>query len=125
MTRPPVDLLAAFEQFSDQWSPKAVAAMNDYLVRLVRVDGTFVWHSHPDTDELFLVLEGSLDIEFEDRDSVTLNAGQLFVVPAGARHRPVARSEAKVLLLEPADVVNTGDADDSDMTVDVEWLAID
>lgn len=125
MMRPPIDLLAAFDRFTDQWSPKAVAAMNDYLVRLVRVEGTFVWHSHPDTDELFLVLEGTLDIEIEGRDAVTLQAGQLFVVPAGVRHRPVAESEAKVLLLEPTDVVNTGDAGDSDMTVDVEWLAID
>ena len=123
--RPPIDLIAAFDRFSDQWSPKAVAAMNDYLVRLVRVEGTFVWHTHPDTDELFVVIEGSLDIEIEGQDPVTLLAGQLFVVPAGVRHRPVAASEAKVLLLEPADVVNTGDAVSTELTADVEWLVTD
>ena len=125
MMRPPIDLLEAFDRFTDQWSPKAVATMNDYVVRLVRVEGTFVWHRHTDTDELFLVVEGNLDIELEGRDPVHLSAGQLFVVPAGTLHRPVAESEAKVLLLEPSDVVNTGDAGSSDLTTDVEWLATD
>ena len=97
--------------------------MNDYLVKLVRVEGEFVWHTHDDTDELFLVVEGELVIDLEDADSVTMAEGDLFVVPAGVQHRPRAEAEAKVLLLEPATVVNTGDAEESGLTAAVEWLA--
>ena len=119
----PVGLTEAFERFTDQWSPKAIASVNDYLVKLVRVEGEFVWHTHDDTDELFLVVEGELVIDLEDADSVTMAEGDLFVVPAGVQHRPRAEAEAKVLLLEPATVVNTGDAEESGLTAAVEWLA--
>ena len=118
----PTNVPRAFERFMDQWSPKAIAAMNEYLVKVVRVEGEFVWHAHEDTDELFYVIEGELVIDLEDGDAARLSAGDLFVVPAGVQHRPRAESEAKVLLLEPADVVNTGDADDSVLTAEVEWL---
>ncbi len=118
----PIRLRAAFGRFADQWSPKAVASMNDYHVKLVRVEGEFVWHAHGDTDELFLVVDGEMTIDLEGDASVTLASGDLFVVPAGVRHRPRATREAKVLLLEPADVVNTGDADVSERTAAVEWL---
>ena len=118
----PTSVPEAFERFIDQWSPKAIAAMNEYLVKVVRVEGEFVWHAHEDTDELFYVIEGELVIDLEDRDAARLSAGDLFVVPAGVRHRPRAESEAKVLLLEPAEVVNTGDAEDSELTAEVEWL---
>lgn len=118
----PIRLSEAFDLFSDQWSPKAIASMNDYLVKLVRVEGEFVWHAHDDTDELFFVTEGDLVIDIEGDEPVTLSAGDLFVVPAGVKHRPRAAQEAKVLLLEPRTVVNTGDADISDVTSPVEWL---
>jgi mannose-6-phosphate isomerase-like protein (cupin superfamily) len=95
--------------FSDHWAPRIVARYNDNEVRLVKVEGEFVWHQHPDTDELFLVLDGTLDIELRDR-TVTLAAGELFVVPRGTEHRPCARNgEVKLLLIDPKDMPNTGD----------------
>lgn len=105
----PVDLAATFARFDDHWSPKVVARLNDYDVKLVKVQGEFVWHQHDDTDELFLVVTGRLTIEFRD-GAVELGAGQLYVVPRGVEHRPVADELAEVLLLEPAGVVNTGQA---------------
>lgn len=102
-----INLRDKFESFTQQWSPRVVAQMNDYQFKLVRIQGEFLWHDHPDTDETFLVLEGRLCIEFED-GSVELGAGELYVVPRGRRHKPSAGEEAKVLLIEPCGVVNTG-----------------
>lgn len=104
-----VDLDEKFDLFTEHWSPKLVARLNDYEVKLVKVQGEFVWHTHDDTDELFLVVDGALTIQLRDRD-VTLGPGQLFVVPRGVEHCPRADGEVKALLLEPAGVVNTGDA---------------
>jgi mannose-6-phosphate isomerase-like protein (cupin superfamily) len=104
-----VDLDEKFDLFTEHWSPKLVARLNDYEVKLVKVQGEFVWHTHGDTDELFLVVDGTLTIQLRDRD-VTLGPGQLFVVPRGVEHCPRADGEVKALLLEPAGVVNTGDA---------------
>lgn len=110
MTRDaPVDLAEKFALFAEHWSPKLVARINDYDVKIVRVLGEFVWHTHEDTDELFLVLEGTLTIQLRDRD-VVLEPGQLFVVPRGVEHCPKAEGEVKALLFEPEGVVNTGDA---------------
>lgn len=107
----PVNLREKLDSFSDHWSPKIVAALNDYDVMVVRAEGEFVWHQHPDTDDFFLVLEGELDIELRDR-TVTLGPGELFVVPRGVDHRPVARrGEVKLLIVEPRDTPNTGDPD--------------
>ncbi len=96
-------------RFSEPWSPRVIAEMNDYQFKLVKVQGRFVWHSHPDTDEAFIVLKGVLVIEFRDGE-VTLNEGELYVVPKGVEHRPSARDECHMLLIEPAGVVNTGTA---------------
>lgn len=104
-----IDLSEKFALFTEPWSPRIVARLNDYELKTVRIQGDFVWHSHDDTDELFLVLEGTLTIQLRDRD-VVLGPGQLFVVPKGVQHCPRADSEVKALLLEPAGVVNTGDA---------------
>ena len=93
----------------DFWSPRVIAEMNDYQFKLVRVEGDFVWHDHPDTDETFIVLDGSLRIEFRD-GHVVVNPGEMFVVPAGVEHRPCAESEVRMLLIEPRGVVNTGDS---------------
>lgn len=110
MTNNVVNLAEKLATFSEHWSPKIVAQLNDYDVMVVRVQGEFVWHSHPDTDDFFLVLDGELDIELRDR-TVTLKPGELFVVPKGVEHRPVARKgEVKMLLIEPKGVPNTGDA---------------
>ena len=105
-----VNLAEKLASFSEHWSPRTVARLNEFDVMVVRVEGEFVWHSHPDTDDFFLVLEGELDIELRDR-TVTLGPGELFVVPKGAEHRPAARrGEVKLLLIEPSGTPNTGDA---------------
>jgi mannose-6-phosphate isomerase-like protein (cupin superfamily) len=104
-----VNLEEKLDSFSERWSPKIVASYNGNDVCVVRVEGEFVWHSHPDTDDFFLVLDGELDIELRD-GTVTLQPGELFVVPKGAEHRPVARKgEVKLLLIEPNGTPNTGD----------------
>ncbi|MBD8871050.1 cupin domain-containing protein [Nocardioides donggukensis] len=104
-----VDLAERLSLFSDLWSPKVVARMNDYEIKVVKVQGEFVWHAHDDTDELFLVVDGELTVQLRDGD-VTLGPGQLYVVPRGVEHCPVADGEVHALLIEPVGVVNTGDA---------------
>ena len=102
------------------WSPKTIAKMNDYHFKLVKVKGEFVWHSHADTDEVFIVLEGILDIELRD-GVVTLNKGEMFVVPQGIEHKPVAKEECHIMLVEPAGTVNTGNAG-GELTTNEEWI---
>lgn len=111
-----INLEDKFARFSEHWSPRVIAEMNDYQFKLVKVQGEFVWHSHSDSDEVFIVLEGSLVIEFRD-GAVTLEAGEMYVVPRGVEHRPVADSECKMMLVEPRGVVNTGEAE-STLTAD-------
>jgi mannose-6-phosphate isomerase-like protein (cupin superfamily) len=107
--RDKVNIPDKLASFSDHWAPKVIADYNGNDVCLVRVEGEFVWHSHEDTDDLFLVLDGELDIELRDR-TVTLGPGELFVVPRGIEHRPCARrGEVKLLLMEPKGTPNTGD----------------
>ncbi|MDT7571250.1 MAG: hypothetical protein QOE05_1424 [Actinomycetota bacterium] len=103
-----VDLAGVLATFEEPWSPRTVAVLNDYDVRVVRTHGEFARHSHPETDELFLVLHGSLTIRLDDED-VTLGPGQLYVVPRGVHHQPVSVDGAEVLLVEPSETVNTGD----------------
>ena len=98
-----------FSRFSKHWSPRVIAEMNDYQFKLVKVQGEFVWHDHPEIDEVFFVINGVLDIEFRD-GKVTLESGEMFVIPKGVEHRPVAKNECKIMLVEPKGVVNTGDA---------------
>jgi mannose-6-phosphate isomerase-like protein (cupin superfamily) len=111
MTEPnaAVNLAHKLSQFDELWTQKKIAELNDYEVKLAKVKGEFVWHTHEDTDELFLVISGRLTIKLEDGD-VVLEPGELFVVPRGAEHCPVADEETAILLLEPAGVLNTGDA---------------
>jgi len=104
-----VNLVQKFGLFSEHWQPKVVAEMNDYQFKLVKIQGEFVWHSHPDTDETFLILEGELTLEFRD-GRVLLKAGEMLVVPKGREHRPLAPRECKLMLIEPRGVPNTGDA---------------
>ncbi|MFG6095669.1 cupin domain-containing protein [Leptothoe sp. ISB3NOV94-8A] len=95
-------------KFSDRWSPKVIAEMNDYQFKLVKVKGDFVWHAHKDTDEVFIVVDGQMIIEFRD-GAVELSTGEMFVVPKGIEHKPHAEKECHMLLIEPRGVVNTGD----------------
>jgi len=106
-----VNLGEQFSRFTDTWSPKIVAAVNDYDVKVAKVQDEFVWHAHDETDELFFVHKGRLVIRLERSDDVVLEPGELFVVPRGVRHCPVADEGAEILLLEPAGTLNTGDAD--------------
>ena len=102
------------------WSPKIIAQMNDYHFKLAKIKGEFVWHSHADTDEVFIILDGELHMEMRDK-TIKLKKGDLFVVPKGMEHRPVAGSECHILLVEPAATVNTGDAG-GELTADDEWI---
>lgn len=115
-----VNLADKLSLVRETWSPKAIASVNDFQVKLVRLRGAFVWHAHQAEDELFLVLKGRLLMEFRDRE-VVLEPGELIVVPHGVEHRPVADGEAEVLLLEPQSTVNTGTAG-GERTREVEWI---
>ena len=107
--RDKVNLDQAFASFSDHWAPRIVASYNGNDIRIVKAEGEFAWHSHVDTDDFFMVLDGRIDLELRDR-TVTLGPGELFVVPRGIEHRPCARrGEVKLLLMEPKGTPNTGD----------------
>lgn len=103
-----INLAEKLASFSEHWSPRTVAQLNGYDVMVVKVKDEFVWHKHDETDDFFLVLKGTLDIELRDR-VITLGPGEMYIVPRGIEHRPVAREEAHVLLIEPAGTPNTGD----------------
>ncbi|MPZ63856.1 MAG: cupin domain-containing protein [Propionibacteriales bacterium] len=109
MQKEAIDLAAKLSSFSEHWSPKIVARLNDYEIKVVKLAGEFVWHSHADTDELFLVIDGRLTIQLRD-GNVLVRPGQLFVVPRGVEHCPIADGEVHAMLIEPTGVVNTGDA---------------
>jgi len=110
-----VTLADAFASMGEAWNPRLAGELNGQAVKLARAEGEFVWHSHADADELFLVTDGRLRIEFRERDDAVLEAGELIVVPRGTEHRPVAEPEADVLLFEPAGTRNTGDVE-NDLT---------
>ena len=109
-----INLQEKLSKFSDHWAPKVIAEMNDYQFKLVKVEGEFIWHNHPDTDEVFIVIEGEMKIEFED-GTVELSQGEMYVVPKGVDHKPFAHEECKIMLVEPKGVVNTGNTT-SDLT---------
>ena len=105
-----INLKEKLSKFSDHWSPKVIAEMNDYQFKLVKIQGEFVWHNHEDTDETFIVIEGEMKIEFEN-ETLELNEGDMFVVPKGIEHKPWAENECKVMIIEPRGVVNTGNTE--------------
>ncbi|MGR1217223.1 cupin domain-containing protein [Metapseudomonas otitidis] len=107
-THPSINLQHKLSLFSEQWTPKVIAEMNDYQFKVVRIEGDFIWHSHADTDEAFLVIEGQLRIDLRD-GAVLLGPGELYVVPKGVEHKPYAEREVKMLLIEPRGVINTGE----------------
>jgi len=115
MTGEVVDLAQKFGGFSDHWRPRVAAQLNGQDVRLVKVQGVFPWHSHADAEEMFLVWKGRFRVEFRDRVE-TLGPGQFIVVPRGVEHRTAADEEAEVMIFEPSEVINTGDAPTSDFT---------
>ena len=108
MQHRPINLDEKFSLFREQWQPKVIAEMNEYQFKIVRLEGDFVWHSHQDTDEAFIVLEGELRIDLRD-GAVSLRPGEMYVVPKGVEHKPYAEQEVKLMLIEPRGVPNTGD----------------
>jgi mannose-6-phosphate isomerase-like protein (cupin superfamily) len=103
-----VNLAQKLATFSEYWSPRTVAQLNDYDVMVVKVKDEFVWHKHDETDDFFLVIKGKLDIQLRDR-TVSLGPGEMYIVPKGVEHRPVANEEVHMLLIEPTGTPNTGD----------------
>jgi len=103
-----IKIAEKFAAFSEQWQPKRIARLNDYEVRIAKIEGAFLWHAHADTDELFIVWKGAFRMEYRDH-AVELGEGDLHVVPKGTEHRPVAEAECWIMMIEPGSVVNTGD----------------
>lgn len=116
-----VNFQEKLSRFGEHWSPKIIAQMNELQFKLVKIQGDFVWHSHPETDEVFVVVTGEMVIDFRD-GQVKLGEGELFVVPRGVEHKPFAAAECHLLLVEPAGTVNTGNAG-GDMTAPADtWI---
>jgi mannose-6-phosphate isomerase-like protein (cupin superfamily) len=117
----PVNLQEKFGKITEHWKAGVIAELNDYQLKLVKIQGEFVWHDHPETDEAFLVIEGEMKIEFRD-GSVRLKQGELFVVPRGVEHKPVAGEECHIMLIEPRGVVNTGNAGGDLTAENNQWI---
>lgn len=117
----PVNFNDKLSLFSEQWSPKIIARLNDYHFKLAKLQGEFIWHVHPETDEVFIVLKGRLDIEFRD-GKVSLKEDEMFVVPKGMEHKPVAENECHILLVEPVGTVNTGNVADAHTVPNDVWI---
>jgi len=115
MTRTAINLSDKLALFTDQWSPKIIAQMDGFQIKLAKLKGDFVWHSHPDTDEAFFILEGQLRIDFRD-GVVTLNKGEMTIVPKSVEHKPYAESECHVMMFERQGTVNTGDSSENELT---------
>ena len=116
-----INLASKYNKIDEHWSPKVVAEMNDYQFKLAKIKNDFIWHSHEDTDETFIVIEGKINIEFED-ETVELSEGEMIVVPKGKKHRPYADKEAKIMLIEPKGVRNTGDIVNDLTSDDNQWI---
>ena len=121
MSSKKINFKQKFSKFTKKWSPRVIAEMNDYQFKIARIQGEFVWHDHKDTDETFIVLEGEMSIKFRNSE-VQLSEGEMFVVPKGVEHKPCAKNECKILVIEPRGVVNTGEAGGKfTMTKDI-WI---
>ena len=116
-----INLKSKFQEFTDQWSPKVIEEMNDYQFKLVKIENDFTWHKHDDTDETFLVIEGKMGIEFEDQ-TIELSEGEMIVVPKGIKHKPYADKEAKIMIIEPKGVTNTGDVTNDFTAENDKWV---
>ena len=116
-----INLVEKIGLLGEQWNPRVVAELNDYQFKVVRIEGDFIWHNHPETDEAFLVLEGELRIDFRD-GAVLLGPGELYVVPKGVEHKPFAAGEVKMMLIEPRGVLNTGHAGGERTAENDRWI---
>lgn len=116
-----VNLAEKFSLITELWDPKVIARLNDYHFKIAKIQGEFIWHSHPETDEVFLVVDGSLVIHMRDGD-LRLGKGELCVIPRGVEHKPAADQECQILMVEPAGTLNTGDAGGARTVEEVEWI---
>jgi len=116
-----INIIDKFNLFSDQWSPKVIAQLNDYHFKLVRIQGDFTWHKHDNTDEVFIILDGQMRMDYED-EQIILNTSEMIVVPKGKNHKPFAEKETKLLVIEPAGTLNTGNKKDSFTKEKIEWI---
>ena len=116
-----INFKSKFQKFDDHWSPKVIAEMNDYQFKLVKIEKDFIWHQHDDTDEVFIVIEGKISIEFEN-ETVEINEGEMIVVPKGVKHKPFAEEETKIMLIEPTGTVNTGEIEDKLTAPNDQWI---
>lgn len=116
-----INFAEKLQLFSDHWSQRVIAEMNDYQFKLAKVQGEFIWHQHEDTDEVFIILHGELLIQLRDRE-VRLKEGEMYVVPKGVEHRPVAENECHILVVEPRGVINTGDAGGERTSANNQWI---
>jgi len=121
MTFEAVNLAEKAALFSDHWSPRIIAQMNDCHLKLVKMQGDFVWHTHEETDEVFIVFDGEMTIDFQD-GAVHMKAGELFVVPRGKEHKPRSEQECTLVLIEPAGTINTGDTGGEKTAPDDIWI---
>lgn len=121
MTTSVINFANKLAQFSDLWSPKIIAQMNDYHFKLVKIKGEFIWHDHSETDEVFIIIQGKMTIHLHD-GQVELNEGEMYVVPRGVEHKPYAEEECHILLIEPAGTVNTGEAGGELTAEDNVWI---
>jgi mannose-6-phosphate isomerase-like protein (cupin superfamily) len=116
------NLVEKFSRFNDLWSPKIIGEVDNYHVKIVKVQGEFVWHQHDDEDELFYVMQGRLTIELREQADIVLGPGEFAVIPKGIEHRPIAESETHILLFERQGTLNTGDVQDERTVTDPERL---
>ena len=116
-----VNIAEKFDQFEEQWSPRIVGQLNDSYVKLVKIEGEFVWHHHTNEDELFLVVQGSFTMKLRDRD-IAVREGEFIIIPRGVEHKPVTEAECWIMLLEPMTTVNTGNVTNEQTKIEDEWV---
>jgi len=117
----PINFQKKYSKINEQWSPKVIAKMNDYQFKIAKIEGEFIWHKHDETDEVFIIVEGSMKIEFRD-GSVNLKQGEMFVVPKGIEHKPIASKECKIINIEPSGTSNTGDTKSNRTVNGNDWI---
>ena len=121
MKQKKINLAKKYSKFTKHWSPRIIAEMNDYQFKIAKIKGEFVWHDHKDTDETFIVIEGEMCIHFRDKN-LNLSAGEMCVVPKGIEHKPTAKNECKILVIEPRGVINTGEVGGELTITEENWI---
>lgn len=116
-----INISKKLEQITEHWTPKIIEQMNDYHLKLAKIKGDFTWHQHEETDEVFYVVDGEMRIDFKDK-SIEMKTGELFVVPRGVEHKPFAKDECKIMLIEPAGTVNTGEVTNEQTASNKDWI---